>query len=156
MGNSSLTKRDNNWLEDLMYEIWEDYFNDIPRKNLVIIKFGRRAKRQLGSIRWVQDDTRVKFLLSKREKDVDFQDDSRVTLITITSLFKSPKVPKYVVKSTIAHEMIHYAHGFFSPLKQRYDYPHQGSLIRKEMEERGINNLLKRSKRWLKINWKFR
>jgi hypothetical protein len=145
--------RDNIWLEQLMYDLWEDYFNDVPRSNLVLIKFGRGAKRQLGSIKWVEEKTKVKRMLGKRGEEIDIQDDNRVTLITITSLFKSLRVPEYVVKATIAHEMTHYAHGFFSPLKQIYNNPHQGGLIRKEMQKRGLYNLYRRSKRWLKEKW---
>ncbi|KKQ03633.1 MAG: hypothetical protein US14_C0033G0001, partial [candidate division WS6 bacterium GW2011_WS6_36_26] len=32
--------RDRKYLENLMYDLWEEYFSDIPRKNLVLIKFG--------------------------------------------------------------------------------------------------------------------
>jgi len=133
--------------------LWEDHFNDVPRKNLVLIKFGRGAKRQLGSIQWVRGRTRVKSLLRKKAYQQQFQDDRRITLITITSLFQSERIPRYVVKATIAHEMIHYAHGFFSPLKQIYNHPHKGGLIRKEMEKRGLGNLYRRSKKWLKGKW---
>lgn len=147
-------KRNNAWLEQIMYDLWEDHFNDIPRRNYVLVKFGKRAKRQLGSIRWVKNDTRVQRLLRIKEEEIIKQDDNRITLITITSLFKNPKVPEYIVKATIVHEMIHYAHGFFSPLKQMYIYPHEGSIIRKEMEQRGLTSLLKRSKKWLRYKWK--
>jgi len=146
-------ERNNKWLENLMYDLWEDYFNDIPRINGVLIKFGRRSKRQLGSIKWVRKNTRIKGLLRKQKEKLENQDDKRITLITITSLFKNEKIPEYVVKSTIAHEMIHYAHGFFSPLKQVYNNPHQGGKIRKEMEKRGLRDLYRKSKRWLKNNW---
>ncbi|MBN2016277.1 hypothetical protein JW766_05615 [Candidatus Dojkabacteria bacterium] len=147
-------QRDNKWLEQIMYELWEDHFNDIPRKNLVLIKFGRKAKRQLGSIRWVKRDTRVKSIIKKRLDDFDYQDDKRVTLITITSLFKSPRVPEYVIRATIAHEVIHYAHGFFSPLKQMFNHPHKGGLIRREMQARGLLLIYKKSKKWLKEKWR--
>jgi hypothetical protein len=146
-------ERNNEWLEQLMYELWEDHFNDIPRKNFVLIKFGKRAKRQLGSIKWVRGSTKVKTLLRKRRGEALHQDDDRITLITITSLFKSARVPEYVVTSTIAHEMIHYAHGFFSPLKQLYNHPHQGGLIRREMQKRGLLLIYKKSKKWLKEKW---
>lgn len=145
--------RNNKWLEEKMYELWEDHFNDIPRKNLILIKFGRRAKRQLGCIKWVKNNTRVKGLLKKRAGEIKFQDDKRITLITITALFKQSRVPEYVVKSTIAHEMIHYAHGFFSPLKQLFRHPHKGGRIRTEMQNRGLVNIYKKSKKWLKENW---
>ncbi len=145
--------RNNDWLENLMYHLWENHFNDIPRKNLVLIKFGRRAKRQLGCIKWVRGNTKVKGLLKKRKDDHAVQDDKRVSLIIITALFRDKKVPKYVVEATIAHEMIHYAHGFHSPLKQLYRHPHKGGIIRKEMEARGLSSLWRRSKRWLKKKW---
>jgi hypothetical protein len=148
-----MNERNDKWLEQLMFDLWEDHFNDIPRQNLVLIKFGRRAKRQLGSIRWVRRDTRVRSILRKRVEELDFQDDGRITLITVTSLFKNLRVPEYVVRTTIAHEMIHYAHGFFSPLNQVYDHPHQGGLIRKEMQKRGLLLVYKKSKKWLKGNW---
>lgn len=144
--------RDIRWLEEQMFEIWENYFNDIPRENLVVIKFGRRSKSQLGSIKWANKKTRgIKKFVEKRE---GIDDDSRITVITITSLFKDEKIPDYVVRSTIAHEMIHYAHGFHSPLKQVYKHPHQGGVIRKEMENRGMEKMYKESKKWLKENWR--
>lgn len=147
------TERNNQWLENLMYSIWEEYFNDIPRKNYVLIKFGKRAKRQLGSIKWVRGRTKVKGLLKDRVEEVQSQDDTRITVITITSLFKGKSVPKYVVVSTIAHEMVHYAHGFFSPLKQIYNHPHQGGVIGKELEERGLGGIHRKSRKWLKEKW---
>ncbi|MDD3647043.1 MAG: hypothetical protein PHS44_00885 [Candidatus Dojkabacteria bacterium] len=146
-------ERNNSWLEELMYDLWEDYFNDVPRRNYVLIKFGRGAKRQLGSIKWVRGDTRVKKLLKSKMRELDGQDDDRITVITITSLFKSLRVPEYVVKSTVAHEMVHYAHGFFSPLKQIYNHPHKGGLIRKELTKRGLYKMYQRSKKWLKEKW---
>ncbi|MFC1780378.1 hypothetical protein ACFLY9_01650 [Patescibacteria group bacterium] len=146
-------KRDNEWLEQLMFDLWEDYFNDIPRKNFVLIKFGRRAKRQLGSIKWVRGNTKVKSLLRKRKGDLTMQDEKRITVITISSLFKNIKVPEYVVRATIAHEMVHYAHGFFSPLKQLYNHPHKGGLIRKEMQKRRLGGIYRRSRKWLKGKW---
>ncbi len=146
--------RDNSWLEQKMYEIWEDHFNDIPRKNLVLIKFGKNAKRQLGSIRWVEGRTKVKTFLRKFKEKLHHQDDERITLITISSLFKDLSIPEYVIEATIAHEMIHYAHGFFSPLSQIYNHPHKGGIIRKEMEKRGLKEIYKTSKRWLKESWR--
>lgn len=149
----SKKQRENKWLEELMYDLWEEYFNDIPRKNLVLIKFGRKAKRQLGCIKWVRKNTRVKSLLKKKKNVRKIQDEKSVSLITITSYFKNKKIPEYVVKATIAHEMIHYAHGFFSPLKQMYKHPHKGGLVRKEMKKRGLETIRKKSKKWLKENW---
>jgi len=145
--------RDNKWLIEKLYNLWEEYFNDIPRKNLVIIKFGRKSKNQLGSIRWVTERTKVKALL-KNYKNNDYEDDGRITLITITSYFKDERIPEVIVDTTIAHEMIHYAHGFFSPLKQIYNHPHKGGIIRKEMIKRGMEEEYKFAKKWLKEEWR--
>lgn len=143
--------RDNTWLVEKMYELWEDHFADIPRKNLVIIKFGRNAKRQLGSIKWADKRTRG---IRQFMKDHDIQDDKRISVITITSKFKDENVPEKIVAATIAHEMCHYAHGFNSPLKQLYNHPHKGGIIRKEFEKRGLSSLHRFSKKWIKENWR--
>ncbi len=143
--------RDDKWLEKKMYYLWENYFADVKRKNIVIIKFGKRSKRQLGSIKWASKKTRglKRFLLNKF-----YEDDKRISVITITSLFKNEDIPEDVVLATIAHEMCHYAHGFNSPLKQIYAHPHKGGVIRKEMEKRGLADLYHFSKKWLRNNWR--
>lgn len=143
--------RNNDWLEEKMYAIWEDYFSDIPRKNLVIIKFGRNSRTQLGSIKWANKKTRG---IRQYLNDTNWQDEKKVSVITITSKFKDEEIPEEIVTATIAHEMCHYAHGFNSPLKQIYNHPHKGSVIRKEMEERGLEELYRFSKKWLKTNWR--
>ncbi|MBN2101029.1 hypothetical protein JW710_04040 [Candidatus Dojkabacteria bacterium] len=149
------TQRTNSWLAEMMYEIWEDNFSDIPRKNFVLIKFGRSSKRQLGSIKWSSPRTKIRSLMKKRaiREQYEAQDDKRVTVITITKKFLNTEIPEYVVKATIAHELCHYTHGFSSPLKQTYRHPHQGGIIRKELESRGLGELRKKAKRWLKENW---
>lgn len=148
--------RNNKWLEEKMYEIWEDHFADVPRKNLVLIKFGKASVRQLGSIRWATQNARIKSIM--RKKTVHDQhlveDDKRITIITITSKFKDTTIPEFIVNSTIAHELTHYAHGFSSPLSQSYAHPHKGGIIRKELTSRGLGQLHKESKKWLKENWR--
>ena len=138
--------RDNQWLGEKMYELWENYFCDVPRQNKVVIKFGRRAHQTLGSIKY-------KGRLSRQDPEFKNHDDKRITEITITRYFADPRVPDKVVLGTIAHEMIHYAHGFHSPLKQQYEHPHQGGLIKKEMEKRGLEQLYALSKKWIKEKW---
>jgi hypothetical protein len=142
-----------------MYDIWEKYFNDIPRRNAVLIRFGKRSRTQLGSIKWATTKTTgLKKFITSLEKEFgealrDIFDDKRVSVITITRLYQDEKIPEYVVDSTIAHEMIHYAHGFSSPLSQVYSHPHKGGVIRKEMIARGMEEIWKNSKKWLKENW---
>ncbi|KKQ17959.1 MAG: hypothetical protein US29_C0002G0019 [candidate division WS6 bacterium GW2011_GWF1_36_8] len=145
--------RDRKYLENLMYDLWEEYFSDIPRKNLVLIKFGKYSKRQLGSIKLANEYTKIKSLLKKNLDDYDVQDDKRVTVITMTKYFQNEIVPEYVVSATIAHELCHYAHGFSSPLEKRFDKPHQGNVINKELAKRGLLESQRLADKWLKDNW---
>lgn len=145
--------RDRKYLENLMYDLWEEYFSDIPRKNLVLIKFGKYSKRQLGSIKLANEYTKIKSLLRKNQDDYEVQDDKRVTVITMTKYFQNELVPEYVVKGTIAHELCHYAHGFSSPLEKRFDKPHQGNIINKELAKRGLLEEQRLADKWLKDNW---
>lgn len=143
--------RNDEWLENLMYDIWENHFNDVPRLNTVIIKFGKRSIRQLGCITWLNNKTkRIDKLLSNQGPS----DNPRITLINITSYFKDEFIPDYVVKATIAHELTHYTHGFNSPLDKRFNHPHKGGVVRKELMNRGLIDNYKSSQKWLKTNWK--
>ena len=126
----TLLLRDNTWLLSRLDLLWTRYFSDVPQKNKVFIKFGRYAKFRLGSIR-----------LNRRTK---------ATFITITSMFKNPKIPLEVVDHTIGHELVHYAHGFSSPAPRLHKYPHAGGVVRLEMKERGMGYLNDAYKKWVK------
>lgn len=145
--------RDRKYLENLMYELWENNFCDVPRKNLVLIKFGKYSKRQLGSIKMANGNTKIKGLLTKSKNEYEAQDDKRVTVITITKYFQNEILPEYVTKATIAHELCHYTHGFSSPLEKRFNKPHQGNIINKELSKRGLLEEQKLADKWLKENW---
>lgn len=126
--------RDQEWLENMLADIWFRYFNDIEQINDVFIRYGRKAKRRLGSI------------------GVD-RTDMNSTIITINPLYQDINIPEYVVIATIVHEMTHYAHGFNSPHNQKQRHPHSGGVIRKEFAERGLESLYVKQKKWLKSNW---
>jgi hypothetical protein len=130
----SKSYRDQEWLENLLADVWFRHFEDVPQTNRVIIKWGRKARRRLGSI--AQDPR-----------------DQKTSLITINRLFQDLIVPEYVIRATIVHEMTHYAHGFNSPLTQRQRHPHSGGVILREFKERGLEDLYRQQKKWLKENW---
>lgn len=127
--------RDERWLYGLLDTTWDQYFNDIPQDNIVRIRFGRRAKTRLGSIG-----------IDRNEPDV--------SIITMNGLFRNPAIPEFVVQATLVHELIHYAHGFNSPHDQKFQHPHAGGVMRAEFDERGLLELHKRQKKWLKDNWR--
>ncbi len=145
--------RDDEFLEEMLYELWENHFCDVPRQNLVVIKFGKYSKRQLGSIKLAREGTKIKGLMKKREDELHAQDIQSVTVITITRYFQHDIVPEFIIRSTIAHELCHYTHGFHSPLQKQFDHPHQGNVINKELAKRDLLEEQVKADIWLKENW---
>lgn len=126
--------RDDNWLHARLDYIWDSYFADVEQDNIVRIVWGRKAKTRLGSIRL--DPT-----------------DPTISIITINRLYQDEFIPEYVVDATIVHELSHYAHGFNSPHAQTKQHPHAGGVMAKEFAERGLTDMYKAQKHWLKANW---
>lgn len=122
--------RDNKWLLSRLDYLWTEYFSDVPQNNRVFISFGRFAKYRLGSIR-----------LNKRTKS---------SIIIISGMFKDQTIPPEVVDHTIAHELIHYAHGFSSKHPRLHKYPHAGGVVKREMMERSMGHLYNFYKKWVK------
>lgn len=122
--------RDNIWLLSRLDHIWFNFFSDIKQTNPVFIKFGRHSKYRLGSIK-----------LDKK---------SGKSYITITAMFKDPKIPQEVIDHTIAHELTHYAHGFSSKRTRMHKYPHAGGVVKREMSDRGMVHLYASYRNWVK------
>ncbi len=129
----AMTARDQIWLEGCLAEVWQRHFPDMAAANRVVIRFGRVARTRLGSIRMSRD--------------------KRISTILINRLFQSPSVPLGVVEATIAHELVHYLHGFSSPFEQKFCSPHAGGVVTKELKKRGFGEILQHQKRWLKGEW---
>lgn len=127
--------RNDGWLRQLLDDTWDQHFSDVPQDNIVRIVFGRRARNRLGSIR------------------ID-PEDHEVSIITINGHFRDPAVPEFLVKATIVHELSHYAHGFNSPVEQKYQHPHAGGVMRSEFRERGLEELFLMQRKWLKEEWR--
>lgn len=145
--------RDNSFLEDILYDLWDNFFCDVPRKNLVLIKFGRYSKRQLGSIKLANKRTKIKGLLEKKKEEFDIQDIKSISVITVTRYFQEDVVPEFVVRATVAHELCHYTHGFSSPLEKLFEKPHQGNIVLKELKKRGLLENQRDADVWLRENW---
>lgn len=132
--------RDNKWLADRLEQIWQRYFPDIEISNTILVRFGRPAITRLGSIKF------------GRKKPSASGNPN--TYITITGYFRDPVIPEYVVDSVLAHELTHYSHGFYSPHDQLYRHPHKHGVVNKELTNRGLNDILKLQKVWLKQHWR--
>lgn len=126
---STPTLRNNTWLFSRLSSIWTKHFPEMEQTNPVQIKFGRYSKYRLGSIK-----------LNRR---------TNRSHITITAMFKKISIPAQVVDHTLAHELVHYAHGFSSKRARLHKYPHAGGVVQKEMEQRGMGYLNKAYREWV-------
>ncbi len=122
--------RDQEWLETRFQQLWEVFFPEVEKKN-VFIRWKGRWKNKFGHIK-----------TTKRGSE-----------IAINTLFQDVKVPEDIIKVTIAHEIIHYMHGFHSHLPKQFKHPHQGGIVDKELMQRGFRYALKNEKKWFKEEW---
>jgi hypothetical protein len=99
--------------------------------------------------------TKAKGILKKKKDEYDEADDKRISLITITKLFQDESIPEHIIDATIAHELVHYTHGFHSPLERSVRHPHKGKVVEKELAKRGLGKMYEASNVWLKENWRF-
>ena len=130
---SAAVERDDRWLWQELNYLWNTYFPDVPRANTVVIEYSRSWKNRLGMI-----------CLSLT---------GRTSYIGINSLLKLPQVPYNVTLITVAHELIHYSHGFGSPLPRLYEHPHRGGIVVREMAERGLRLEYEMYRKWIREHW---
>jgi hypothetical protein len=125
--------RDQAWLSRELGLIWDEYFFDTPRVNGVHIGFYRPWKLRLGLIR-----------LNLLDGD---------TYIGLNSLLSHHEAPYCVTLVTVAHELVHYCHGFGSPLPQKYKHPHRGGIVTRELVDRGLGRALGEYSDWIEQHW---
>ena len=123
-------QRDKAWLNLRLQKIWQRYFPDLKQANRIYLGFGRKARTRLGSIKYHR--------LNK------------TSTITLSGYFQNPEIPDFVVDGVLAHELVHYLHGFASPHPRLSHYPHQGGVVDKELKSRGLEDLLTLEKKWIK------
>ena len=125
--------RDHSWLQDELEHLWRGCFPDVVRANHVEARYYGSWKNRLGVISLNEDEGR--------------------THIGVNSLLRLPDVPYYVSTITLAHEMVHYAHGFGSPLPRRHKHPHRGRVVEKELVNRGLGSDYGRYLDWVTNRW---
>lgn len=130
-------QRDHNWLKYRLETIWQRHFPDVKIANNVFVKFGRKSITRLGSIKLGRRNTA-----------------NPNTIITINGHFIDPEIPEFVVDAVLAHELTHYAQGFCSPHEQAFRHPHRGGVVKNEMKDRGLTDILKAEKKWVNANWR--
>jgi hypothetical protein len=131
--------RDQAWLEDQLLLIWRNHFADVKKLNTVTIKWGRISRTRLGTI--------------TAKGGFNPHDKPEVSEIRINSLLQHETIPQSVIWQTIAHELAHYTHGFCSPHPKKYDHPHRGNVIQKELYDREMHDVYNNAHVWIKDNW---
>ena len=130
--------RTNAWLESQLEIIWGAHFSDIERVTPITIQFGRRAYRRLGSIV-------LKPTNAPRQR--------QYSQIIISGVLADESIPEIIIRQIIAHELVHYIHGFGSHLPRHLQHPHQGGVIVREFRRRGLWELFRAYQSWMKLNW---
>lgn len=125
--------RDGQWLKRELEHIWSSFFADTPRVNRVEVNFSGSWKSRLGVI--------------------SLSEDKQTSYIGLNSLLSLPEAPFYVATITLAHELVHYAHGFGSPLPRRHRHPHRGGIVEKELVVRGLAEELDLYQNWIQNHW---
>jgi|TARA_Y100000310_G_scaffold244333_1_gene249054 hypothetical protein len=123
--------RDDEWLNQRFEQIWQLFFPDVEKKK-VFIRWKGQWKNKFGHI-----------TTTKKGE----------TEIAINKIFKNLQVPEDVIKLTIAHEIVHYSHGFHSHLPRKHKHPHKGGVVEKDLKNRGFSYMLKKEKEWQKKEW---
>lgn len=121
------------WLRRLLAEVWSRHFADTPRVNDVAIAYCRPSKTRLG---WIA-----------------LSESGQSSLIGINRFLRHPDVPLDICLVTVAHEVVHYSHGFGSPLPRRYDDPHADGVVERELVARGLGDPLRRYEAWAADHW---
>lgn len=124
--------RDDFWLKERLDAIWSLLFADVEKKNIVLIHFKGKWRNKFGHI--------------KRLKNKDSE-------IAINGMFRDERIPEFIIDVTIAHELVHYMHGFNSPHPKLFSHPHQGGIVNKELKRRGFAENLMKEKVWVKESW---
>jgi len=125
--------RDGAWLRDELSYLWRQHFGDVPQVNRVDVRFGASWKSRLGVIRLSADE--------------------RTSNIGVNALLSQPEAPYFIARITIAHEMVHYAHGFGSPLPRKHRHPHRGRVVEKELRARGLSAEFDVYQSWIHEHW---
>lgn len=120
-------------LKTYLEYIWEHYFADVPYVNEVQISYCQPWKSRLGLIRMSLDES--------------------VSFIGVNALLQHRFVPEYVLITTIAHELVHYAHGFGSPLPRPYEHPHANNVVNRELETRDLGTYVQQCDAWIDKEW---
>lgn len=124
---------DDGRLARLLDALWRAHFADVSRVNDLVAGFAYPWRRHLGRIRMSLD--------------------RQVTQITLNRLLDDPEVPEAILIAIIAHEIVHYAQGFGSPLPRAQRHAHAHDAVSHELARRGLAAYEDALERWSHEDW---
>lgn len=122
--------RDDAWLQTRFDQIWDLFFPEVEKRD-VSIRWKGKWKNKFGHI-------------SRKNSKTE---------IVVNTFFRDLRVPEDIIKLTIAHEIVHYMHGFHSHLPKKYRHPHKNGVVDSELKRKGFGYALKLEKKWIKESW---
>lgn len=118
---------------ELLDVVWRTWFADVPRVNVVAAGYDYPWKRHLGRIRMTLD--------------------GEVSAIGLNRRLDDPAVPDAVRIAILSHEIVHYAHGFGSPLPRRQQQAHAHGAVGGDLAARGLRDYVEYLDGWVTAHW---
>ncbi len=117
----------------LVDAIWREHFADISRANRIVAGYDYPWKWRLGRIRMTLD--------------------GRTSEIALNGLLAGDGVPDAIRVAILAHEIVHYAQGFGSPLPRRHRHAHAHGCVSHELARRGLGGYERALNDWAAAIW---
>ncbi|TSC64886.1 MAG: hypothetical protein CEO22_670 [Candidatus Berkelbacteria bacterium Gr01-1014_85] len=139
-------------LTTLLEQLIEQYFADYPLANPIQVRFGRYSRTRLGSIGlagWRSLKHPRALAYPGRHLS---QHDQAASQIVITGYYRHRSIPDRLILATLAHELVHYFHGFHSALPQKFLDPHRGNIVDQELYKVGFGQELRLAKSWQRLH----
>lgn len=120
-------------LARLVDDLWEGYFADVPRPNELVVGYAFPWKWRLA---------RIRMALGGEWSEIG-----------VNPLLRHPGVPHDIYIAVLAHEIVHYAQGFGSPLPQQQRHAHAHGAVGHELAQRGLGHTEDVLEAWGEAVW---
>jgi hypothetical protein len=120
-------------LAHLVDALWDGYFADVPRPNDLVVGYAFPWKWRLARIRMALN--------------------GEWSEIGVNPLLRHPDVPHDIYIAVLAHEIVHYAQGFGSPLPRQQRHAHAHGAVEHELARRGLGHTERHLHTWGEAIW---
>lgn len=152
LNSTSSNLRQDSDLAELLEQLLSQYFIGYELANPIEVRFGRYSRTRLGSIGlagWRSEKHPRSLAYPGRRL---YRSNQAASQIVITGYYRHRLIPDRLILATLAHELVHYFHGFHSALPQRYLDPHRGNIVDQELYKIGFGSELRLAKSWQRLH----